>query len=572
MFATPSRPIRRAAQTPAAKTFATGHQKLAFIRGAPRSLCRPLLDKAGGGALRFQGIGRTMHLCQKPLRLLGAISVGTLLFTSGAMPSTAQTTTDDVTSSVSSRDASDPSPVEVSPDPNPESSVNPRDPYGTNERTPSTTSIPDGLSRCVSTKDIFTPRTFRTELGLSSSFDPHSSTEIRYGIRVSPSEATFLDERLKIRSSIDTSAIDAILRGLSPDVYMDSVWDPTEGKMIVYVADADPSQAAATLAATRALSEKMELENVRIVEIESPLSFSELTTLKLELLDAFASSRPGADLSLEVDPSCGIIMAIVQTTDDVSAVAKIASRLGIPAETIVALVSANSTEKNMDRYDYHVQGGGLGLWLKNPNSGVANQCTSSIPFRDAGGTLYAVTAAHCLPSVSATPHFATYSAVDWYQGVLGGVDISAWTGAHYVYGGTLDVTVTAMYGSGASWSMINGGAHTAVAMDWWQSSPSQAKKDDVVCQSGINWGGANCGTILNPLWSGTVEGVSFTSLMSASFVSYGGDSGGTVWSDRSDGRWYIGVVKSSNGTSSRFSHIGYMKPKFTYLSAPVNMF
>ncbi|MGF1599600.1 MAG: hypothetical protein ACFCVK_22250 [Acidimicrobiales bacterium] len=310
-----------------------------------------------------------------------------------------------------------------------------------------------------------------------------------------------------------------------------------------------------------------------VVEVDS-VDRAQLEAAKANVVAQFAKARSAASIGLSLDETCGKVVALVDSSADARLVDDIMRSLDLPDDTIVPVV-ADAGFETIDRYDYHnPQIGGLSLQVKNFLTGAAKQCTSAIPFHNGSGSLYAITAAHCLPSVAPTPHLGYYANVDWYQGLLGGVDINAWGGSYYVYGGQLDVAVTKIISSASAGSstMWHGGNHSTVAMNWWKWHHSLSKKNDPVCHSGVNWGHQVCGIITDVDWDGTVSGVSFDGLFRTNMTGYPGDSGGTVWSDLPDGRWYVGVMAAANPSDTLFTHVGYIKPKFWWLQAPVNMF
>lgn len=452
--------------------------------------------------------------------------------------------------------------------------VNAADPYGTKERPRILADPPSSLRSCkYHVRDLVGGRSLRTELGLPKSLGALDSyTEVRYGIRVSPGEAAFLDEGMRVRSSIDTVALDQLLRSKPDSLYLESAWSAEDHKLLVFVRASKDGSALSSLSAE--ISKIASPEDLVITQTDTEFSIDQLLSMKSSIAIAFAKRNPSSSLDLSLDESCGKILAIVENQADAELIERTSTELAIPQELVVSVVAPESGFRAVDRYDYHTQRGGLSYQIRNPSTGVALQCTSSIPFKDVNGTRYAIAAAHCMPYPTPSPHFSTFPAADWYQGTLaGGTDINLWTGSHYVMGGQLDVAVTAMIPSATvdSSSMIHGGNHSVVAMGWWQWSPSMSKKDDPVCHSGINWAGAVCGTISNPYWTGTAFNVQFDGLMKSTMTAYEGDSGGTIWSDRSDGRWYVGVMSAANTGNTLFTHIGYMKGKFTYLQAPVNM-
>ncbi|MGF1597443.1 MAG: hypothetical protein ACFCVK_11040 [Acidimicrobiales bacterium] len=108
-------------------------------------------------------------------------------------------------------------PVEGAPIPPPDDAqenVNEVDPFGTNRRSAYVKSLPEKLVSCsLHVRDLLGGGTFREDLGLPAAVDRSSATEVRYGIRVTPTEAEFLDNNISVRASVDTVKIDEVLRG-----------------------------------------------------------------------------------------------------------------------------------------------------------------------------------------------------------------------------------------------------------------------------------------------------------------------------------------------------------------------
>lgn len=401
------------------------------------------------------------------------------------------------------------------------------------------------------------------------------------GIFVTPSEAAFLDEGLSKRDSVDTKELSEQLSEILGNDFLGLRWNATDQKVEVFYNN-DRANQKRILTIEAAIPESAR-RSVALSPVEmrgSRATDKELT----DLASRWFEMHPKDPFILEFDQTCGKSVATIPNANRSKDMKDLLNdRL---THDFALLVDPKLEFDTISRNDFHNPHTG-GLTLAIFQSGSGQLCTSSIPFRDIStGYEYVITAAHCLANHPYTGWSVKYSAgTDWYQHAgtyNSSSEIGTWSGSYYRYGANADVAWTRKKSSvlGQPKTMIHGGNHSYQGMGWWQWHPSLAIHGDPVCHSGRNWAGAVCGTIVNTNYVGSHPGVYYSGMMDSTMLGFSGDSGGTVWSPRSDGVWYMGVTSTTyvhtnwwGQTSNRmlFTHIGNVDGLHNYLDAPVGM-
>lgn len=456
------------------------------------------------------------------------------------------------------------------------------DPYGTALKPGSGYQTPGALSSCEFIgASLEGGYSLRDQLGLSAPAQSSEMSDTRYGILVSAEEASLLDSAASARSAIDVRSLQD---GLAEryDSYIGARWSLADMAIDLYFST--PPVGVLPLANSLGDLPENGVE-VRVNDTEGALresDFSDMGRLLPQWIESNSDLRPS--YSIQGDVTCGRALLSVADSASGELVVSALSALGYDVADVGVVIDPAGSMVGVDTDRYHNHNPYRGGLVVESDTG-SGRCTSSIPFHNGYGRLYAITAGHCVGPLSPDPKASYTDDSVFHQGGTElwqwpSTNISRYSSANFTNAGAIDAYVTELKTSysGQSSTIYHGANHWAVTMDWWEWSRSLTMNGDTYCHSGLNWGNQICGTVINKAYhtsywgiTGTYSGWWDQILFDA--PAYGGDSGGTMWNDKGSDDWYAGVEKGArNSNSETFGgHLEALLDRFPHLDAPVNM-
>lgn len=447
--------------------------------------------------------------------------------------------------------------------------------------------------QCLFLQRAHRPTSNREWSGLPATSDGDLSEEPLPGVRTTSGERDRMIEVAETQDTVAQADLEEIVGHELGEAYISTYWVPSTGFVVSYAGESDLDVEQAIEA--RAGVDPAHLSTSRVDRGVPRSTFMR----NLDVINKRARELGGLGMSETfLDESCGHLVLYAHLDSDPSRLEQVLRTHIDPDHFSIVhfddLDDVNFEGARTDHQNPYVGGSRIST------NGVS--CTSSIGWRKptAGGTeLWAVTAAHCMGSMTPDPRanywdlFTVQRA--WNQGGQQLNNVSGLT-SYVIYGGQGDLAVTRLDSSYSAlprtiYATLSSplGADLMKIMDWWQWDPSQdvagdqgvpGYAGDWVCHSGQTQTNALCGSLLTrrltQTGTSTITGLwsHFHDIRRASPTHRGGDSGGTVWEQEADGdRWLTGVSRGPGGEFGGFltySHVSYVKTKIG-LASPVGM-